>query len=302
MANRGIYAHHPGENPIKILNEGASPEYSPVKNEIVYYGTKFGDGISLNIYNFDSKQTTFLTCTLEPNQSGQGVYDVQWSPDGKKLAYSHNKEGDFNVYVFDIEDSTEIKLTKTGFNFVPQWSPDGLSIAYFEWNSKNIEVVNIDGSQLRILNLNIDGYLGFPFWLSDGRIITTFSKDSSSMYFIDLIIINQDLSTIDFKTSDHLTYFGCNYNNESVIIYHINNELINLELLNIHTYTKSSFLDINEIALGLKVSPDFKWLSYKVPHDSLPVSNLCLFNIDNKTKRIIAEEVHAKYSWSSIYN
>ncbi len=58
-------------------------------------------------------------------------HDYTWSPDGRKLVYTSDRHGPFNLYILDVEAKTEKRLTEAGYDdTVPQWSPDGKSIAY----------------------------------------------------------------------------------------------------------------------------------------------------------------------------
>jgi serine/threonine protein kinase/tetratricopeptide (TPR) repeat protein len=55
-------------------------------------------------------------------------FHPSWSPDGKKLAYSHGLLMASGVAVFDIERGRAELLTTSGRN--PEWSPDGNYIAF----------------------------------------------------------------------------------------------------------------------------------------------------------------------------
>jgi dipeptidyl aminopeptidase/acylaminoacyl peptidase len=51
------------------------------------------------------------------------------SPDGRKAAVTLMSEGQFQVWVYDLERGTREQLTRGGLNLEPNWSPDGTSIA-----------------------------------------------------------------------------------------------------------------------------------------------------------------------------
>ena len=57
-----------------------------------------------------------------------------WSPDGKRIAFSSDRKGDFKnfeIYVMDADGGNEQRLTENLFNdWAPSWSPDGKRIAF----------------------------------------------------------------------------------------------------------------------------------------------------------------------------
>jgi TolB protein len=80
------------------------------------------------------------------------------SPDGKKIAYWSEADGDFEVYVVNSDGSGKAQLTKNkGNDALPAWSPDGKYIYYLsDQNGKAwaVMVMNANGSgQRKIMNV-----------------------------------------------------------------------------------------------------------------------------------------------------
>lgn len=75
------------------------------------------------------------------------------SPDGKKIAYWSQADGDFEIYVINADGSGKKQLTKNGGNdALPAWSPDGRYIYYLsDQNGKAwaVMVMGADGSSPR---------------------------------------------------------------------------------------------------------------------------------------------------------
>ncbi|MCI0487827.1 MAG: DPP IV N-terminal domain-containing protein [Blastocatellia bacterium] len=109
---------------------------------------------------------------------------VNWSPDGKKIAFASDRSGDMEIYVMNRDGSNAVRLTDApGRDAHPAFSPDGKRIAFQSpragsGKDTNIYLMNADGSkQTRITNLK--GFAGVPCWSPDGRkILFQFEADS----------------------------------------------------------------------------------------------------------------------------
>ena len=116
---------------------------------------------------------------LVPDGMSGHVYPgPQWSPDGTKVAFSSNRDGNFEVYVVNANGSGLVNLTKNAADdSSPAWSPDGRRIA-FETNrdgQDEIYIMNADGSSPG--NLSAFPLAEFnPAWSPDGQTIV-FERD-----------------------------------------------------------------------------------------------------------------------------
>jgi len=73
-----------------------------------------------------------------------------WSPDGKKLAFNTDQDGNFDIYTINSSDgSNPTQLTSEGAtDFQPTWSPDGTKIAFTSdrvGGNQQIYVMNANG-------------------------------------------------------------------------------------------------------------------------------------------------------------
>lgn len=90
-----------------------------------------------------------------------------WSPDGERIAFSSDRDGNWELYVMNADGSGQRRLTTTPEDeAVPAWSPDGEKIAYVTdvIDNPTIYVMNADGSDHRRL---VDG--NWPSWSPDGE-------------------------------------------------------------------------------------------------------------------------------------
>jgi TolB protein len=62
---------------------------------------------------------------------GQGGTDPAWSPDGTRVAFSSQRDGNYELYTMDPNGEGVTRLTYTSSaEAEPAWSPDGSSLAY----------------------------------------------------------------------------------------------------------------------------------------------------------------------------
>ena len=127
---------------------------------------------------------------MNPDGSGQRNltqhpaedYDPAWSPDGKQIMFSSNRDADvFDLYLMDADGTNVRKVFETlAYRMNPAWSPDGKRIAYASGDAQKavlqfgirfvpyphlaIYVATLTGDTVEKLT---DGFL--PTWSPDGR-------------------------------------------------------------------------------------------------------------------------------------
>jgi TolB protein len=99
--------------------------------------------------------------------------DAVWSPDGRRLAYASNQDGNWDIYVYDtITNTTERKTLDLSFQGAPSWSPDGIWLTYESYAGNNLDifVLAVDGSvDPQRLPGSSDMPDFSPAWSADGR-------------------------------------------------------------------------------------------------------------------------------------
>jgi len=118
------------------------------------------------------------------NADGTGQTDISdnaatdqcalWSPDGGKILFQSDRDGNLELYTMNPDGSSQTNLTQNpGADASGAWSPDGSRIAFVSLRDGNFEiyVMNANGSgQMRLTNS--PGWDVGPSWSPSGTQIT----------------------------------------------------------------------------------------------------------------------------------
>ena len=153
---------------------GRFPSWSPDGKKIAFdNGGQFeGDVFVINDDGGRLKQLTFDPLPNTPKS--QRNIRPDWSPDGKKIAFTSRRNGNDEIYVMDADGTNLINLTNNGAaDNAPNWSPkdaNGDSKIVFQSNrggNVDIYVMNADGTaQTRLTTFH--GRDLDPDWSPDG--------------------------------------------------------------------------------------------------------------------------------------
>jgi len=135
---------------------------------------------------FIARGEVFASATTDPGSARRVTstaaeeMSVAWAPDNRRLVYSSAREGELNLYLFDLASGVEKRLTTSDRpDYGAQFSPDGKSIAFLR-NANELHVVDpATGAERLVAKANID--LRPP--LQDNRPFV-WSPDSKWLAFI----------------------------------------------------------------------------------------------------------------------
>jgi len=110
--------------------------------------------------------------------------DPDFSPDGRTVVFVSNRDGDEELYLYDIVSEQVTQLTtNTASDFFPSYAPNGKDIVFvsnrdnqYKWE---IYKINIENKQVKKLTTN-DYWDGFPRFTADMHAIVFSSKHGHS--------------------------------------------------------------------------------------------------------------------------
>jgi len=158
--------------------------------KIVFRSTSVGGNPEeIYVMNADGSGQTRLT--------NNAVFDgdPSWSPDGTKIAFRSQIDGNSEIYVMNADGTGQTRLTFNGDEDAgPSWSPDGTKIAFssgrdgIAGNPAEIYVMNADGTSQTRITFSA-GSDSLPSWSPDGtKIAFTSNRDGN----LEIYVMNAD--------------------------------------------------------------------------------------------------------------
>ena len=132
--------------------------------------------------NFDI-YTTNIDGTVQKQitNSTSDETEPAWSPDGKKIVFVSNRNGEEKreLFIMDADggEVTQLTFENSSEDFGPDWSPDGNKIVFWRGSENGLEIWSIyaNGTGLSRLTIGSNGYdLNYcdsPSWSPDGGTI-----------------------------------------------------------------------------------------------------------------------------------
>ncbi len=160
-----------------VSSKGASIISSfPVTKQIAYV-YKPENTIYMNIFSAPEDK---MDKTVQLTRYERDNVDPAWSPDGRKIAFSSKRDGDFEIFVMDADGGNQTQLTRNkDSDGAPAWSPDGKKIAFHSWRDKDWEIYvfsSEDGWTEQTRLTDSEEQDTNPCWSPDGKYIAFLSR------------------------------------------------------------------------------------------------------------------------------
>jgi Tol biopolymer transport system component len=149
-----------------------------------------------DIYTMNADGTNLKNLT----NTSESEWVPAWSPDGQRIAFASDRDGDSEIYIMNKDGSHLVQLTKNnGYDGVPRWSPDGTKLAFDtdrDGEDWDIYLMNVDGSDPTPVTNNTTSDFS-PSWSSDGKWLVYLSNSfgNNEILIIDIDGQNQERLT-----------------------------------------------------------------------------------------------------------
>lgn len=209
------------------LEENATPSAQPRVRLVETFGASYSTGGEQVVFTarFDTGRTyensdipiEFDELFIAPADGGPAqqittlgalhTENADWSPDGSQIVFASDIDGDFEIYITNLDGTTPTKLTNNDYiDRYPTWSPDGHYIAFAsELNSPGfLEIwrMRVDGAEMTQLTNDTNNSYA-PVWSPDGNLIAFLSDRHVDT---DLYVMNADGSGERLITVDDQEY------------------------------------------------------------------------------------------------
>lgn len=109
------------------------------------------------------------------------------SPDGTQIVFESAYDGNFDIYLADVNSTQVFNLTDNdGYHVCPMWSPDGTALLFLSRDERNFDIMHLDLATGEQTNLTHHEGTDSDFaWSPDGsRIAFSSFRDGDGELFV----------------------------------------------------------------------------------------------------------------------
>lgn len=184
----------PTPTPAPTVTPTPTPTPTPVLGipKIAFTSSRLGSTNDVFSMNIDGSNQVQLTPSDVNNDQ-----DPTFSPNGTKIAFTSERDGDYEIFVMNADSSNQTQVTfNTSIDVNPTWSPDGTRIALsrkpnIASSTASIVTMFADGSGQTLITPAASGLNDYPAWSPDGTKIA-FTRIFTSDAQRDIYVVNSD--------------------------------------------------------------------------------------------------------------
>jgi hypothetical protein len=156
-----------------------SPSFSSVGSAMFYHTDSDGPSALVRADTDSGGAVLRITRIVDDSASN---FHVRPSPDGTRIAFDSDRDGERAVYVADADGRHVRRISGEGFAAVPSWSPDGQTLAFIRAEPEHPKVWNLwttdltTGSFRRLTNHRVGQPWGGS-WFPGGKRIAYSLED-----------------------------------------------------------------------------------------------------------------------------
>ncbi|MGE4569806.1 MAG: Tol-Pal system beta propeller repeat protein TolB [Gammaproteobacteria bacterium] len=197
---------HNAQTVVKSSYPILSPAWSPDQKKIAYVSFKNGRSEVFIKYPFMRVKSIKL-----PRFDGIASAP-SWHPNGQGLVLTISREGNKDLYFYQLESKKLIRLTKnTAIDTEANFSPDGKSIAFTSNRSGQVQIYIKDLTSGKIKRATFEGtYNAKPVFSPDGKALALVHRVGKDYRVALLDIKTRDLTILTQNKLDESPYFSPN--------------------------------------------------------------------------------------------
>jgi TolB protein len=169
--------------------------WSPDQKHIIFYIQYSDDNNDLVEIDVDGKNEIQLTDTLNNSIGAKNmISEAAWSPDGNKIVFSSDVDGDLEIYIYEFDTKNIVQVTENTIDdYRASWSPDGTKIVYtsrIQGDNTEVFVLDLTHTTFPAVGVNLTNDLGHDTdatWSPDGKRIAFVSSrgGNDDIYIMD---------------------------------------------------------------------------------------------------------------------
>jgi len=179
---------------VETVGMSETPTYSPTFATVgsaIFYHEESGDHSALMRADTDPEGSILRITSVVDDRSHN--FHARPSPDGQRIAFDSDRDGERGVYIADADGRNVRRLTGEGFAAIPSWSPDGSTLAYIRAERDqpkvwNLWIMNLATGEERRLTSYRYGQPWGGSWFPDGKRIAYSHEDR-------LVVLNLNSGT-----------------------------------------------------------------------------------------------------------